>query len=208
MTNKSFSVVLYDANCIIYYCFEAQEKFRGKLHTLKCSLTDKVHTLTHKFIRDEKNIKTIRMVWREIFKKGIAEIVREVCLTPEFRRILGCPQYHGHVSYRMRLRLERKLERKIKRLSSKTWFKIDDFTPDPSLVSTVKNFYNSLLSHPKMVTHMERKKMRTPYPSMEDMSLLIYSSIIKAPLVTNDRDLTDFKSELEREDICFEIIKL
>jgi len=53
---------------------------------------------------------------------------------------------------------------------------------------------------------MRRKRRREPCPSDLDMSLLIYSKMTGAPIVTIDRDFICFTDELEQRGLCSGIL--
>ncbi len=198
-------IIIYDANSIIYYCFLHEEKIKGRTVTIRVmEFTNKIQNLTEEFINEGFIIETLSCVMKEIYDKGIAKIVDEFCEDFRTMDLIGLPG--ARISNQIKLRLARKTEEKIKRLQSKAWFNVVDYVPSEKEIERVRSFYESLSGTPKMIEHMRRKRTREPYPSEVDMSLLVYSKEREAPIVTNDSDLTDFKSELEREGLCYGII--
>lgn len=209
MSPVDYSDVIYDANCIIYHCFEAKEKTKRRWVVFKYPiLTDRIHSLTNTFVRDKIIVQTIKIVWEEIFRKGVAQIVQEFCQEPHVKNLFYRAIGKTKVPPAIKLKLQTKLERKVRELPDKPWFKLAEFVPTDAEIDAIKAFYVSLADTPKMVKHMRTKGLLLPYPSYADMSLLVYSSKIKAPVVTNDSDLVDFKSEIENKKICFRIIPL
>ena len=206
VVSRKKKIIIYDANSIIYYCFLHEEKIKGRTVTIRVmEFTNKIQNLTEQFIKSGFEIVTISGVMNEIYNKGIAKIVEEFCEDYRTKDLIGLPE-RVRISDRIKLRLARKTEEKIKRLQNKTWFTVVEYEPADKDIERVKSFYESLSGTPKMVEHMKKKRTREPYPSDVDMSLLIYSKESKAPIVTNDSDLIDFKYELESQGLCFGII--
>ncbi len=199
-------VVIYDANSIIYYCFMHEERIKGRAVIIRVmEYTNKIQSLTERLINSGFEIVTISGVMDEIYKKGIAKIVEEFCNDYRTKDLIGLPE-RARISDRIKLRLARKTEDKINRLVNKAWFRVVEYKPADKDIERVKSFYESLSDTPKMIEHMKKKRTREPYPSEVDMSLLIYSKEREAPIVTNDSDLIDFRSELEEHDLCYRII--
>jgi hypothetical protein len=200
--------VIYDANSIIYYCFMHEEKIKGKTVSIRVmGLTKKIQSLTEQFVAEGFEIVTISGVIEEIFDKGIAKIVDEFCEDHYTRELMGLSK-KTKISSSIRLRLARKTEGKIRRLQDKAWFHVIDYHPDERRIHRVKTFYTARIGTPKMEEHLKKKRTKVPYPSDVDMALLLYSKETKAPIVTHDSDLIDFKEELEEEGLCFGIIVL
>lgn len=199
--------ILYDANCIIYHCFFATERYKKRTIQFKYpELSEKTQNLTNFFCKENITILTISDVWEEIFTKGVAAIVEE--LIRDY-----CTYYYGIFKRRrfppvLKLKLNKKLERKILGLREKEWFKVVDFTPSQEEVVDVVNFY---LSQKKSKTMQEIKEFKGRYtdvPSKADINLLKYSQINKIPVLTNDKDLIGFKKELEKRSLCYKIYPL
>lgn len=203
-TTKS---VLYDANCIIYHCFFATEKYKKKTIQFKYPhFSEKTQKLTNFFCKENIRIMTISSVWEEIFVKGIAVIVEEAIsdnysfYSSVFRKKRFPPV--------VKLRLVRKLERKILGLEEKGWFEVVDFNPPEKEVEDVVKFYLSQKRTETMEKIRELKGRYRELPSRADISLLKYSQVKKIPILTNDMDLIWFRKELEKQNICYKIYPL
>ncbi|MFZ2071685.1 MAG: hypothetical protein WAV32_08870 [Halobacteriota archaeon] len=206
MSGGAGKKVIYDANLIIYYCFMHEEKIKGNTVTIRVmESTNKIQSLTERFLKSGIEIETISGVIQEIYSKGIARIVDEFCDDPRTKDLMLLPR-RARITNRIRLRLARKTEEKIQRLQKKAWFNVIEYRADEKEMERVKNFYWSLSGTAKMAEHMRRKRVREPWPSDVDMALLVYSQETGAPIVTNDSDLTCFKNELESARLCAGIL--
>jgi|GEM_PF-926699 len=207
-SEKAYNKVIYDTNIILYYCFNHNLKVRGV--TVSCRVpefTNKSLSYTEYFVRKQIAIETIKQVIDEIIQKGVAKIVNEYCddnLTKDLMRI----KRSRNVPHAVKLILYKNTESKIKNLQNKTWFNVVDYDMNSAKFATIKTFFNSLGSTPKMIDHMREKKRRFPWPSDVDMLLLVYSEEKNSPILTNDKDFTNFIVELETGGICFGIIGL
>lgn len=203
-----FEKVVYDTNLILYYCFNHKEKLRGNIvHFRVIEFTNKSISCTQHFINNNATIETIKQVINEISRKGVAKIVDEYCNDGQTKDLIGIPR-SSKVPQAIKLRLVKKTEDKIKDLINKSWFSVIDYSPNSDDIETIKEFYRSLESTPKMIAHMSEKNRNVPWPSDIDMMLLAYSKENDAPILTNDRDFIKFKDELQSEALCFEIIQL
>jgi len=207
-SGKRFDKVVYDTNTILYYCFNHQEKIRGK--SVPCRVIEFTHKslrCTQYFINSEIAIETIKKVIDEIFQKGVAKIVDEYCDNIHTKDLMGINRSRD-VPHAIKLRLYKKTEEKINQLKIKPWFSVVDYNINSNNLETIKVFFKSLESTPKMIAHMIEKKRSVPWPSDVDMLLLSYSKENNAPILTNDKDFTNFVEELENEGLCFGIIGL
>lgn len=200
-----YSQVLFDANPIIYYCFYVRIKIKGRKITLKVmELTDKAQNLTKSLLDKNMEIITLELIIDEIRRKGLARIVDEYCDDPKNRYLFG----RKKLADAGRLIIHERVKRKLEKLLGKSWFKIIEYRPSKDDIEAVKRFYLALEGTEKMLEHMQKKSAKNPVPSYTDMSLLCYSLNYKAPVVTNDSDITDFHRELKENELCFEIINL
>ncbi len=204
----NFEKIVYDANPILYYCFNHREKLRGNIvHFRVIGFTNKSINCTQHFINNNATIETIKQVISEICKKGVAKIVDEYCNDGQTKDLIGISR-SSKIPQAMKLRLVKKTEDKIKDLIKKSWFSVIDYSPNSDDIERIRKFYKSLEPTPKMITHMNGKNRNVPWPSDVDMMLLAYSKENDAPILTNDTDFTNFKDELQSEALCFEIIEL
>lgn len=199
--------ILYDANCIIYHCFFATERYKKNTIQFKYPrLSEKTQELTNFFCKENIKILTISSVWEEIFTKGIATIVEEV-IKDNFSFYYSVFRKKKFPPI-VKLRLVRKLERKILGLEEKEWFEVVDFNPSEQQTEDVISFY---LSQKRTETMEKIKELKGRYrelPSKADINLLKYSQVKKIPILTNDMDLIWFRKELEKQNICYKIYPL
>lgn len=193
--------VLYDANVIIYYASFISFLFGGKTVELCMVETAKIHKLTKELVELDKKVITLKLIWEEIEKKGIAHLVDDFCDNPQIKEKFN----DREIPDKVRLILASKMERKLKKLKNREWFDIASYVPDQNCINTLKQFYLSLDGTPKMMEHYHKKGNYNPVPSYQDRSLLCCSSEYNIPLVSNDSDITDFIAELKGGKHCFEI---
>jgi hypothetical protein len=206
--SEKFDKVVYDSNPILYYCFNHKERIKGVQITCRViEFTQKSLDYTQHFITGKIGIETISQVIDEIFQKGLAKIVNEYCDNIYTKDLMGIRRSRN-VPYAIKLRLSVKTEDKIKQLLKKPWFNVVDYKINSAKIEKIKDFYKSLNSTPKMISHMRDKKRSIPWPSNVDMLLLAYSKENHAPILTNDTDFTNFTGELESAGVCFGIIAL
>lgn len=198
------SEVLYDANVIIYYSSFISIPFRGITIELCMIETAKIHKLTKELVESGKKIITLKLVWEEIEKKGIARLIDDFCNNPQIKGKFNSKE----IPDRVRLIFAAKMERKLKKIKMKEWFDITNYVPDQNCINTLKHFYLSLDGTPKMMEHFHKKGNYNPVPSYQDRALLCCSSEYNILLVSNDSDITDFMEELKKEGHCFEIFDL
>ena len=94
------------------------------------------------------------------------------------------------------------------KLEKCNWFRINIFSANQDEIIELRSFYQSLINTPKMIEHMKIKNTNKPEPSKADMTLMIYSSKHRIPIVSNDRDFTSFKDELESNGFVYKIFPL
>lgn len=105
--------------------------------------------------------------------------------------------------------LTEKLIGKIKNFTEHSWVKIDQtYAAKPPHPKNVVDLYRRLdaAADPRMAHMVTKKKKHTP--SFVDIELICFSRDISQPLVSRDRDITDFKPELEAEALAYEICPL
>ncbi|MCL5985438.1 MAG: hypothetical protein M1371_02605 [Actinobacteria bacterium] len=142
------------------------------------------------------------MVWEEIQKKRLAEIVNEYVYSKE------CPIDSRYIRPYEKYKIERKFKKKLEDFYNKSWFSVEQFQADQDKIDAVILFYHSLSGTPKMTKHLAAKGRRDPEPSLADMNLLIYSKENRLPILSNDNDFNLFKDEIGNNNICYKIFPL
>lgn len=197
---SDYSKVVYDTNCIIYYRLDFTVRFRKKNIRLTPKEFHTVNRITSQFLNKNYEIHTLRTVFDEILRKGIATIIEEY-LTEKYRYLKRI----GLLRIVIR-RFEIRATKSVEELRNKDWFCIVDFSPSKRLMEEIKDFYRSLPDSPAKRILIDKNK--ASYPGDVDISLIIYSKEIDSPLFTNDRDIYEFKRELEANNYCAKIVSL
>lgn len=197
---SDYSKVVYDTNCIIYYRLNFSISFHKKKIKLTPTEFPIVEKITSQFLNKNYTIHILKIAFDEILKKDIAVIIQEYLIEkyPFLKR-------SGLMWIAVR-NFETKATKSIQELKNKGWFCIVEYLPSPCLIEEVRNFYKSLPDSP--AKQKLTKKNKDPYPDDVDISLIIYSKTIDSPLLTNDRDIYDFKTELGTNNHCEKIIAL
>jgi len=191
---SQFDKAIYDTNCIVYYRFNFQEKYKGKILSIFHPFHSKIDKLTSKILNEKWHIYTIKIAWEEIQNKGIAVIVEDLL------------KEKGLYTEIIARRLSQKLLNSLNDLKSKSWFIIEDFLPSDDRLDQVKQFYINLPDSSEKKRLID--KNRRPFPSYVDLSLIVYSKKIRGLLVSTDHDICDFKDELEKNNLCSKILPL
>lgn len=196
-----YSKAVYDTNCIIYYRLNFSRKFKKKEINLTPDEFYIVGRITSQFLDKNYTIHTLKIAFDEILKKGIATIVEQFLV----RKYRDLRERHGLRRIASRY-FEEKVSRSIEELKEKEWFFIVECSPLRCFLEQIKNLYKGLPDSPEKQRLIQKNKV--PYPNDVDISLIIYSKAIGSPLLTNDRDIYDFKPELEMNNCCTKIIPL
>ncbi|MDR0900918.1 MAG: hypothetical protein LBM26_04585 [Methanobrevibacter sp.] len=187
--------VIYDANIIIYYCF----LFEG------CRIleyTRKSREITNFLIDSKTKILVPTFIIDEIERKGISEIINDYLENPS--NIVGCktirPAQHLAMYY--------KIKERFSKLKEENWFEIDNYKLNSNQLNEIKTFFKSREKTKKMQKLLKKKRKHNPIPSKADLGLILFSKEKESILLTNDRDITCFSSELKEEGFSYEIINL
>jgi len=200
-TLLQYSSTVYDTNCVIAICFPIYLQHsdgttvivdEGDAAQLARDLTDFLRT-------NGKSILTLRAAYDEVDAELLATIVNRRVSDPGLRAEVGLRRDEPFPEH-MKLRLARKLRREVRKLPGKVWFHIDDvFVPDRNRVRLLRQLITQLLTRVPEVTKR---------PSGVDLSLVLYSGYAGLPLVSNDRDITRFRSELRKRGYARLIVPL
>ena len=121
------------------------------------------------------------------------------------RQLTNMPKDAG---FFVKMKLELKVKNKFLQLQQKNWFLIDDYSPSEDSVDDIRNFFQNLSSHPKINDFLKLKRSTSSVPSVEDMSLLVFSYEFSYPIITNDYDLSFFSYELFEKNLSNRIFNL
>lgn len=188
--------VIYDANIIVYYCF-----LDGNVRILE--LTNKVRKMTQNLINSNCQVVAPYFIINELKIKGIAKIIQEYLDNPF--RLIGVPRKPRKM---FNLRLMNKIEKNFSDMEGKSWFRIKNYVHDDDELKYIQKFFLSRLDTDKMDKLLNKKNRSIPYPSDEDLYLILFSKENSSSLISNDYDITCFSEELFDEELCYEIISL
>jgi hypothetical protein len=195
---SGYNSVIYDANCIIYYCFKTELLSRkGTLIVIDSPpFTDIIRNLTQFLINRKIRIRTVLVVFNEITTELLSLVVKQRINDGHLRKELGLARgekFPEDIEYN----LNKKLKQKIKKIRYESWFELDEkYVPNQSLLFKIRKFFN------------ERKNDIEGMPSYNDMILILYSKDTVLPLISNDNHICKFKERLERDKLTHKIIPL
>lgn len=197
---SNYSSVIYDANCIIYYCFKTEERAKnGSLVIIdEPPFTDITKKLTQYLIKKNIKICTILYIFEEVTKEKLSEVIKKRITDDKLRRELGLlrgEKFPEDIEFK----LNRNINKKFKRMQFEPWFKVDkEYQPEQSLFKELKTFF------------IERKDSFgvKDVPSGNDMILILYSKSTISPLISNDGHICDFREDLKIKGYCHEIFPL
>jgi hypothetical protein len=197
---SDYNSVIYDANCIIYYCLRTELPSRkGTLIVIDSPpFTDITRNLTQYLIKRNIKIRTILIVFEEITKEVISLVIKQRINDGHLRKDLGLARgekFPEDIEYN----LNKNLRKKVKKMRYERWFELDErYSPSNSLLVEVRKYFEARRNA------FGNKKI----PSDEDMILILYSKDTVLPLISNDSHICKFKESLEKEGYTHKIIPL
>ena len=192
---KNYSKVVYDAQIIVYYCFLYKPyKLTG--------LTTKARDLTQFLTNNGIGICVPSFIIDEINHKSIPKIVNDY-VEDKRKPILDWPP---KPSYGLVLRLTDKVKANFENLQKKKYFNVVDSYPDETSFNSIQSFFKNFNDEEKMNDFLSLKNTEKLSPSDEDMMLILFARDKKAPLISNDWDITFFAEELTNENLAYIII--
>lgn len=197
---SGYKSVIYDANCIIYYCFKTEQLSRkGTLVIIDSPpYTDITRNLTQYLIDIKIKVRTVLVVFEEITEEVLSRTIKQRISDEYLRRELGLS--HGEkFPEDIEYRLNKKLKKKVKRMRYERWFELDEqYTPKRVVLDKIRAFFE------KRKTLIGHKGM----PSYNDITLILYSKDTILPLISNDRHICDFREDLEKAGYTHKIVPL
>ena len=193
-----FPLIAYDTNCLVYYCFQVDIPETNPRITIKVRQTDQVRAVTDSLISGQRKVTTIQEAYAEL-NECIYNAVEERMTDREVEAQLGYSQGQK-VPDQRKLQVQQSVERKAKKLENKGWFVLDrDYTADDSALEKLRKFFGS---------QDQSKFGKSKKPGAVDLKLVDFSLAKKAPLVTNDRGISNFSNELKTAGLGFAIYNL
>lgn len=190
--------VIYDANCIVYYCFKIEEKdIDGNTVPILGPETEKARRITRSLMRNKKSVLTLKIAWQEAREilpgKALESLIQEGYIQRHLRT-------SGAIPPALKFKLAKALSEQLERMATERWFVINTaFVANPQRIEAVRELYRQFALNP---TTQNRIPPFKGDPSVVDISLLLYSKEIRAPLLTNDREIYNFAPELAMNGFC------
>jgi len=193
-----FSLIAYDTNCLVYYCFLVDIPETNPKITITVHQTEQARTVTDYLVSHQQKVTTIQAAYEEL-KDCIYNAVEDRMTDREVAAQLGYSQSEKVPDLR-KLQVQQSVERKARKLERKGWFVLDrEYTADASALAKLQLFFNS---------QDPAKFGRSKRPKNVDMKLVDFSLLRQAPLVTNDRGISNFSTELKSAGLGFIIYNL
>ena len=193
--------VIYDANCIVYFCFKIRDNDTlGHPVTVVGPHTYRARTITDRLVNNKKNVTTLRRAFEEAEKvlsgQALQSLINEGYIQEKLRITTS-------VSPALKLRLAQALRAEIEQMKQQKWFVVNPFLPAGGRADAVKEVYRKFCLNPAYHNRIPQHK---GCPSDVDIALILYSQESTTPLLTNDREVFNFATELKAYGFC-ELIK-
>ncbi len=193
-----FSLIAYDTNCLVYYCFLVDIPETNPKITITVRQTEQARAVTDYLVSHQQKVTTIQAAYEEL-NDCIYNAVEERMTDREVEAQLGYSQNEKVPDLR-KLQVQQSVERKARKLENKGWFVLDrEYAADASALVRLQQFFNS---------QDPAKFGRSKRPKSVDMKLVDFSLLRQAPLVTNDRGISNFSNELKTAGLGFAIHNL
>lgn len=193
-----FRLIAYDTNCLVYYCFQVDIPETNPTITIKVRQTDQARAVTDCLISSQRKVTTIQEAYAEL-NDCIYNAVQERMTDREVEAQLGYSQGQK-VPDQRKLQVQQSVERKARKLENKGWFVLDgDYAADASVMDKLRKFFDS---------QDQSKYGKSKTPSIVDLKLVDFGLVKKAPLITNDRGISNFSNELKTGGLGFAIHNL
>lgn len=195
---RGFPYIAYDTNCLVYYCFEVDIPETNPKLTVRGRLTPQARAVTEFLKSNQQKVTTTQAAYDEL-KECIFNAVDDRMGDREVESMLGLPQ-GKKVPDQLKLRVQQAVERHVTKLERKGWFVLDrEFCPDLSTLQRLQRFFDGQDAH---------RFGRSKKPKTVDMELVAFGLARQFPLVTNDRGISNFASELASSGLSYKIHNL
>jgi hypothetical protein len=156
--------------------------------------------MTQGLVNNKKGVTTIRRALAEADKILATQALQHLIDEGYIQQLL---RLASPVSPALKLRLAQSLKREIENLKTQKWFVVSPFIPTKERSDAVRELYRKFCANPAYHNRIPPNK---GIPSDTDIALILYSGESVTPLVTNDRELSNFSVELKAYGFC-ELIK-
>lgn len=193
--------VIYDTNCIVYYCFRIQEEdSTGRPVVVTGPHTQRARRITDILVVNKKVVCTLRLAWVEA-EKVLVEALNRLVEEGYIQNQLQIPRAVPHA---LKFRLAKSLREGLSRMKAERWFVIDgSYVAQEARMEMVRTLYEQFARDPATRDRIPQYKT---VPSNQDISLILFSGHARFPLLTNDREIYNFAQELAQHGFC-EMIK-
>ena len=192
------ALIAYDTNCLVYYCFYVEIPESNPKVFITVRQTDQARAVTEHLVSHQQKVATIEAAYGEL-KNCIYEAVEARMTDREVEKLLGYPQ-GAKVHDQRKLQVQQSVERKARKLENKSWFVLDrEYEANPPTMARLQHFFNS-----QDVAKFGKSKR----PGIVDMQLVDFSLQRQAPLVTNDRGISNLSAELSAAGLGHDIYNL
>lgn len=193
-----FSLIAYDTNCLVYYCFLVDIPETNPKVTVTVRQTGQARAVTDFLVTHQQKVTTTQAAYEEL-NECIFNAVEYRMTDREVEAQLGYSQ-GDKVPDQRKLQVQQSVERKARKLESKGWFVLDrEYATDASALAKLQQFFNS--QNPTKFGNSKK-------PNTVDMELVDFSLVRQAPLVTNDRGISNLSNELKTAGLGFSIHNL
>jgi hypothetical protein len=204
-----YLATLYDANCIVSYCFFCEvPKKNGAFYLLQehDTLTPLTRRITERLLVEGKQVSTLKEVFDEVSDSLLASIVKRRVNEGDVRRQMGLEHLEPFPAD-LELHILKKCTKTVRKLRGKSWFRIvDPFEPDSAQLASLVSFFKRVPSDPVLSGRLSAHKKVMPSPV--DLHLMVYSQSSGLPVLTKDSHFTAFSVELRALGHVTEIVSL
>lgn len=193
-----FGTVIYDANCLVSYCFYVDVLVNRTTVNIDRRETAHTRQVTEVLKANKQKVTTTQAAFEEV-RNCTADAVRDRMAYREIEAKLGYPQ-GVNVDEQIILKVTLSVAKKVKKLETNDWFYVDStFIVNDNALNALKIFFSS----------QDREKFgKSKVPSEVDMGLINFGYQRKWPLVTNDRGISNFAQPLSAGGLAFSILNL
>lgn len=193
-----YSLIAYDTNCLVYYCFLVDIPETNPKVTITVRQTGQARSVTDYIVSHQQKVTTTQAAYEEL-KNCIYTVVEDRMTDREVAAQLGYSQSEK-VPDQRKLQVQESVERKARKLENKGWFALDrEYAADASALARLQRFFNA---------QDPAKFGKSKKPTTVDMELVDFSLVRQSPLVTNDRGISNFSNELKTAGLGFAIHNL
>lgn len=195
---RDFPYIIYDTNCIVYYCFLVNLKNGSATVTVTARFTAHTRQITDKLVANSQKVTTTQSAYTEV-RECLYEAVEDRMAYREVEHQLGYAQ-GVHVPEQIKLKVLQSVERHAQKLPTNSWFSVDaSFVPDSNALKALKHFFAS--QNPATLG-------KSKPPSQVDLELVNFGFQKQWPLVTNDRGVSNSAAQLSAASLAAPIYSL